>query len=83
MNSVIVVGAGLAGLSCAWKLRRSGHEVEVLEARSRPGGRTQSEIREGFTLESGSRKLIEIRESSYPEVRYRRPLPAPTNRPRA
>jgi len=53
MNSVVVVGAGLAGLSCAWKLRRSGHEVEVLEARSRPGGRTQSEIRDGFTLESG------------------------------
>ena len=53
MNSVVVVGAGLAGLSCAWKLRRAGHEVEVLEARLRPGGRTQSEIRDGFTLESG------------------------------
>ena len=32
MNSVVVVGAGFAGLSCAWKLRRVGHEVEVLEA---------------------------------------------------
>ena len=53
MNSVVVVGAGLAGLSCAWKLRRSGHEVEVLEASPRPGGRTRSEIRDGFTLESG------------------------------
>jgi len=53
MNSVVVVGAGFAGLSCAWKLRRTGHEVEVLEARSRPGGRTRSEIRDGFTLESG------------------------------
>ncbi len=53
MNSVVVVGAGFAGLSCAWKLRRAGHEVEVLEARSRPGGRTRSEIRDGFTLESG------------------------------
>ena len=53
MNSVVVVGAGLAGLSCAWKLRRAGHEVEVLEACPRPGGRTRSEIRDGFTLESG------------------------------
>jgi oxygen-dependent protoporphyrinogen oxidase len=53
MNSVVVVGAGPAGLSCAWKLRRAGHEVEVLEASLRPGGRTQSEIRDGFTLESG------------------------------
>ena len=53
MNAVVVVGAGIAGLSCAWKLRRAGHEVEVLEARLRPGGRTRSEIRDGFTLESG------------------------------
>jgi len=53
MNSVVVVGAGFAGLSCAWKLRRAGHEVEVLEARPQPGGRTRSEIRDGFTLESG------------------------------
>ena len=53
MTSVVVVGAGLAGLSCAWKLRRAGHEVEVLEAEARSGGRTRSEIRAGFTLESG------------------------------
>ncbi|MCH7645505.1 MAG: FAD-dependent oxidoreductase [Myxococcales bacterium] len=53
MNSVVVVGAGPAGLSCAWKLRRAGHEVEVLEAGLQPGGRTRSEIRDGFTLESG------------------------------
>ncbi len=53
MNSVVVVGAGLAGLSCAWRLRRAGCEVEVLEARDRPGGRTRSELRDGFTLDSG------------------------------
>jgi len=53
MNSVVVVGAGLAGLSCAWRLRRAGCEVEVLEARGRAGGRTRSERREGFTLDSG------------------------------
>ena len=53
MNSVVVVGAGFAGLSCAWKLRRAGHEVEVLEVCLQPGGRTRSEIRDGFTLDSG------------------------------
>jgi len=67
MHSVVVVGAGLAGLSCAWKLRRAGHEVEVLEATARPGGRTRSEIRDGFLLESGpsrfdsgDRNLLEV-----------------------
>jgi monoamine oxidase len=38
-KSVIVVGAGLAGLTCAYELSRAGHHVRVLEAQARPGGR--------------------------------------------
>ena len=60
MNSIVVVGAGFAGLSCAWKLRRAGHEVEVLEARLLPGGRTRSEIRDGFTLESETQAQVDL-----------------------
>jgi monoamine oxidase len=37
---VVVVGAGLAGLTCAWLLARAGLHVHVLEARDRVGGRT-------------------------------------------
>ena len=36
---VIVLGAGLAGLSAAYEIDKAGHDVTVLEARSRPGGR--------------------------------------------
>jgi len=44
---VIVVGAGLAGLVCAYELQRAGHRVAVLEARDRTGGRVYT-VRKGF-----------------------------------
>lgn len=44
---VIVVGAGLAGLAAAWELVQLGHDVTVLEAQNRPGGRVWT-LREAF-----------------------------------
>jgi monoamine oxidase len=44
---VIVVGAGLAGLATAYELAQLGHEVTVLEAQERPGGRVRT-LREPF-----------------------------------
>jgi len=36
---VVVIGAGLAGLSAALTLQKAGREVRVVEASDRPGGR--------------------------------------------
>jgi len=47
---VAVLGAGLAGLSAAYELRKLGYEVEVIEARPYAGGRCQT-ARSGFTLQ--------------------------------
>ena len=41
-NRILVIGAGLAGLSCAYELDRAGYNVMLLEAKSHPGGRVRT-----------------------------------------
>lgn len=59
-HKVIVIGAGMAGLSAAYELKRAGHEVVLLEARQRVGGRVQT-LREPFApglyAEAGAMRL--------------------------
>src|SRR4051794_41846647 len=55
-TEVVVVGAGLAGLSAARTLTDQGLEVLVLEARDRVGGRTHSVVEDdGRIIEYGGR----------------------------
>src|SRR5437867_11586048 len=47
-KKVVVLGAGLAGLVAGYELTRAGHDVTILEARARPGGRVHT-LREPFS----------------------------------
>ncbi len=52
-SDVVIVGAGLAGLSAAIELSRAGRSVTVLEAASKPGGRVRTDQVAGFRLDRG------------------------------
>ncbi len=38
----VVIGAGLAGLAAGYELLQAGHDVTIVEARERPGGRVHT-----------------------------------------
>lgn len=52
-TDVLVIGAGLSGLVAAYRVKRAGLSVAVLETRKRPGGVIGSERRSGSLFERG------------------------------
>jgi phytoene desaturase len=52
-NNVVIVGAGLAGLSAALRLSGAGREVTVIERESVPGGRNGLLNKSGFAFDTG------------------------------
>jgi monoamine oxidase len=64
--SVLVLGAGLAGMTAALELRNAGYKVRVLEFNSRPGGRNWT-LRGGdtFTELGGNRQVCDFEQGLY------------------
>jgi monoamine oxidase len=55
---VVIIGAGMSGLSAAHELEQLGFDCRVIEARDRVGGRVQTNRREGgIVVESGAEFL--------------------------
>src|SRR6202166_5078890 len=64
--SVLVLGAGLAGMTAALELRKAGYNVRILEFNSRAGGRNWT-LRGGdsFTELGGFRQTCEFEQGLY------------------
>ena len=63
-DPVVIVGGGLAGLTCAKTLVRAGIETILLEASDDVGGRVRTDEVDGFLLDRGFQVLL----TAYPEA---------------
>src|SRR6185295_19474171 len=61
---VLIIGAGLAGLSCGRHLADAGVSFRILEASDGIGGRVRTDECEGFLLDRGFQVLL----TAYPEA---------------
>src|SRR4051812_4547383 len=61
MPRVVIVGAGISGLTLAYRLEQNwpGCEVVVLEQRSQPGGTINTLTRDGFRIEAGPNGFLD------------------------
>lgn len=63
--TVLILGAGLAGLACAHELQRHGVSFRIYEAGDRVGGRVQTDVVDGYRLDHGFQVYLD----AYPEGR--------------
>jgi len=55
---IVVIGGGMSGLACAWRLQRLGARVLLLEQEERAGGVIRSVRREGVLFEAGPQSFL-------------------------
>ncbi len=63
-KQILIVGAGLAGLSCALKLQALGIECQIIEKSDCVGGRVRTYVVDGYRLDRGFQVLL----TAYPRT---------------
>lgn len=63
-SDVLIIGAGLAGMSAAISLQEAGRDVQIIESSDRPGGRVTSDIIDGFICDRG----FQLVNANYPAL---------------
>src|SRR5271157_5034679 len=56
--SIVIIGGGISGLACAWRLQQQGVPVLLLEQDERPGGVIRSVRRDGVLFEAGPQSFL-------------------------
>jgi oxygen-dependent protoporphyrinogen oxidase len=64
-RQVVVIGAGIAGLSAAWDLQQAGFRVTVLEKNAHPGGRMAETMRGPLWFPTGASGIFEANREMY------------------
>ena len=65
-DDVLIIGAGIAGLTAAKVLKEAGKTVIIIEASDGVGGRVRTDKVDGFLLDRGFQVLL----TAYPEAKY-------------
>lgn len=80
MSSILVIGAGIAGLAAARELQSKGFKVTVLEGRNRLGGRIHTERSLGFPVDLGAAWIHGIKNNPLHKLAQEYQIPLkPTN----
>ena len=64
---VIVVGGGISGLVAAWRLKKAGIDVGLVEANHALGGCMRTEKRDGLILEKGPFNVL-VRDGAFRDL---------------